>query len=170
LRASSLCGVRRASHPLLESLLEIGRHPDRPQPEYRMHAFIRPRHHKSWARQERGKEPLHEIGGKERRVSSHRNDVVLSRPVLRELSKPRLHAWEQTGVVRHAVGNDRKAQARKSRGLAIGIEDEVPDLGLEALNSVGEKRLAGSCRSRPSALIYRRRERCRRHARASPFS
>ncbi len=45
--------------------------------------------------------------------------------------EPGEDAGERSREIRHAVGDDRQAEARKACGVAIGIEDEAGDGGGE---------------------------------------
>ena len=85
---------------------------------------------------------LHEIGGKEGCIARDGDYVTGAGTVRLDPFKSRMDAGKRSGKASHAVSDDRKAKMRKARGLAIGIDDKIGDLRLQAIDDVGEDRSA----------------------------
>ena len=72
--------------------------------------------------------PLHEIAGKEGGVARDGDNVTSAGTVSLDPLKSRMDTGERPGKACHTVGDDRQAKARKARGLAISIDDNIGNL------------------------------------------
>ena len=92
---------------------------------------------------ERAMQPRHQIARQERAIGRGAQDELYLGPVRRSPVERRQNAGERSGKIGDAVGNDRQAERRKARGIAIGVEDEAVALRLQPRDHAIEDGAAG---------------------------
>lgn len=86
--------------------------------------------------------PLNEIVGKEGGVARDGDNVTSAGTVGLDPLKSRMDTGERSGKTCHSVGDNRQAKARKARGLAISIDDNIGNLRPQASDDRGKDRSA----------------------------
>ena len=86
--------------------------------------------------------PLHEIVGKKGGVARNGDNVTNAGTVGLHPLKSCMDTGKRPRKACHAVSEDGQAKARKSGSLAIGIDNDIGDLGLQAREDRSEDRSA----------------------------
>ena len=86
--------------------------------------------------------PLHEIVGKKGGVARNGDNVTNAGTVGLHPFKSCMDTGKRPRKACHAVRKDGQAKVLKSRRLAVGIDDDIGDLGLQAREDRSEDRFA----------------------------
>ena len=133
------------SHAACKRRFERRRERDRPQPEDRMHSFLRPRHQQpglailQWQRRNRA---TRSVGKKGVSVAAVIDEAAPG-PIGTAPIRSRHGRRRAVRLAAEAILDDWQAKCRKPSHVAIGIDDEVRDLGPQTIDDVSEHRLAG---------------------------
>lgn len=91
---------------------------------------------------ELAQKPLHEIVGKKGGVARNGDNVTNAGTVDLHPLKSCMDTGKRPRKACHAVSEDGQTKARKSGSLAIGIENDIGDLGRQARKDRSEDRSA----------------------------
>jgi hypothetical protein len=132
------------SHATGKRLFDRSRERHGPQPEDWMHSLLRSGHQELWlAPFQTRQKPRHEIGGKEGRVRRGGDHKPAPWPIGYRPFDASMDARKGSYLAAEAVNDDRQAEGGKPAHVTIGVEDEIGDLGPQAVDDVGEHWLTG---------------------------
>ena len=108
-------------------------------------------------------QPQDEVSGQKGTVSRRAQRPLRVRPVGCGPIEPGQNSGERSRIILHRIGDNRQAERREARGIAIGAENQGLALRRKPRNDAGQNRLAANFAQRLVAAAHSPRQAARQH-------